>query len=419
MTQSSSPYPSDTIGGAGDAVTLQLGSDTLMVAESWNVHEGVLEQPATWSIRCGWGGTAAQFLAKYPKGTPFSLFVGGIRQQSGRLDGRRCTNSGGATEVVLKGRDMLARVYDSYVDANQSFTDTTYTTLVWRVLLYLNLVTGTNPDPAQLQTSNQANRQVKAGKPITQLQPPRTVDQILTDADGAPVTATQSMAIQANVGERWLHFLRRYLDPAGLILWAAADGTFVLSAPNVNQAPLYQIVRQGVAGGSGNVVGYEFDDDATHQHSVAVCYGRGGGRVAGRTKVKQGEVNDDLFNDPSGWYRGPDAGGDGYAQPIAFREHNVQNSAQASNFALRKLAEERREGYQLIYTVAGHTLPCFGGNGSAVITPDTVVAVNDVELGIVGNFYLESLERARSPQTTTRIRLMRPGDIVLEPDFSQ
>ena len=175
----------------------------------------------------------------------------------------------------------------------------------------------------------------------------------MTDADGAPVTATQSMAIQANVGERWLHFLRRYLDPAGLILWAAADGTFVLSAPNVNQAPLYQIVRQGVAGGSGNVVGYEFDDDATHQHSVAVCYGRGGGRVAGRTKVKQGEVNEDLFNDPSGWYRGPDAGGDGYAQPIAFREHNVQNSAQASNFALRKLAEERREGYQLIYTVAG------------------------------------------------------------------
>ena len=169
-----SPYASDTIGGPSDDVTLRLGGQTLLVAESWHVCEGIYEQPSTWSIRCGWGGTAASFLSAYPCGTPFQLLVGGVVQQTGRLDGRRAAASvGGATEITLKGRDMLARVHDSYVDAQQTFSGTsgtTYSSLVWRVLLYLGLVTGAAPDGVQLRTSNEANRQVKAGKGKTIVQ---------------------------------------------------------------------------------------------------------------------------------------------------------------------------------------------------------------------------------------------------------
>ena len=315
---------------------------------------------------------------------------------------------------------MLARVHDSHVDAVQSFTDTTYTALVWRVLLYLGLVTGQTPDPKQLASTNEGNRQVKAGKTktIVQIAPPRTVDQILTDAEGAPVTPGVHQVLQANVGETWMAFLRRYLDPAGLILWAAANGTFVLSCPNTQQQPLYSIVRRGVSNvlAPGNVTGYEFEDDATHRHSVAVCYGRGGGRATGRTKGKGAVVDDDLFNNPSGWYAGPPTGS-GYAQPIAIREANCQNTEQAENYARRKLAEERRAGYVLTYTVAGQRLPVAGSTGGmAVITPDTIVSVEDDELGISGNFYLDSVERSRTPHTMSRIRLARPTDIILGPN---
>ena len=404
-------FASDAIGNVDDTVTIQLGSDQLTVAESWDVHEGILEQPMSWNIRCGWGGTAAEFLSKYPCGTPYSLQVGGVLQASGWIDGRRATGSAGATQIVLKGRDPLAAVYDTYVDANQSFTDSTYTSLVWRVLSYLELVTGTEVDPNQLATSNEANRQVKAGKVkrIVQIAPPRTVDQILTDANGNDVTGTVHQEIQANVGERWLSFLRRYLDPAGLILWAAADGTFVLSAPNTQQQPLYALVRRGVGSRlQGNVVEYEFDDDATHRHSEAVVYGRGGGRKAGRSKAKGAEVDDELINNPTGRYE---------FQPISFRESNVQNIAQAENYARRKLAEERRDGWVLRYTIAGHTLPVVGGGGQAVVTPDTMVQVYDEELGIDMNLYVESVQRTRSPQTTTRIRLCRPADIIIGANF--
>jgi prophage tail gpP-like protein len=414
-------YASDTI-GTQDPVLLVLGGDELMVSESWNVHEGVLEQPMAWTIQCGWGGTAKDFLSRYTKGTPFQLYVAGALQTTGRLDGRRAANPGGGTTVMLKGRDMLARVYDSHVDAVQTFQDSTYVNLVWRVLLYLNLVTGQNPDPAQLATTNEANRQIKAGKTktIVQLAPPRTVDEILTDAEGVPVTPGVHQQIQANIGESWLSFLRRYLDPAGLILWAAADGTFVLSSPNTAQQPLYQITRQDMTNTTqpGNVTGYEFDDDATHRHSVCVCYGRGGGRKTGRTKGKGGVVDDDLFNEPSGWYRPQASGGlaNGYAQPLAIREANCQNTEQAENFAQRKLAEERRRGWVLSYTVAGQVLPVYGSTGGlAVITPDTIVSVNDEELGLQDNYYLESLERSRHPYTSTKIRLCRTTDILLDP----
>ena len=408
MTQPA--YTSDAIGNLDDSVSIQLGSDQLMVAESWDVHEGMLEQPMTWNIRVGWGGTAAEFLAKYPNGTPYSLRVGGVLQSSGWIDGRRATGSAGATQIILKGRDPLAAVHDTYVDANQSFTDSTYTSLVWRVLSYLGLVTGTDVDPAQLATSNEANRQVKAGKirKITQIAPPRTVDQILTDANGNDTTGTVHQEIQANVGETWLSFLRRYLDPAGLILWAAADGTFVLSAPNTQQQPLYCIVRRAVGSRlQGNVVDYDFEDDATHRHSEAVVYGRGGGRKSGRSKAKGAEVDDDLFNNPTGRYE---------FQPISFRESNVQNIEQAENYARRKLAEERRNGWVLRYTIAGHTLPVVGGGGQAVVTPDTVVQVYDEELGLNDNYYVESVERSRKPQTVTTLRLCRLTDIIIGAD---
>lgn len=395
-------YTSNTIGNSSDDVLLKLGNDALMIAESWNVHEGILEQPAAWSVRCGWGATAAEFLAKYPKGTPFQLYVGGALQQTGKIDGRLVRSSGGATEIVIKGRDNLAPVYDTYVDAVQTFTDTTYSDLVFRVLQILNLVTR----PSQIQTTNQANRQVKAGKSrtIIQISPPLTVDEILADANGEDVTGTVQQQIQANVGERWLQFLRRYLDPAGLILWAAADGTYVLSAPNVQQQPLYNLVRRAVGSNlAGNAYDVEFDDDATHRHAYAVCWGRGGGRKSGRTLV-HGYAATDLLDPPNL----------GYAfQALSFREVNCQNELQAQNYAQRKLAEENRNGYVLRYTVAGHTLPVAGGNGNAVLTPDTIVNVQDEELGLSGPFYLESLERMRSPETKTRIRLCRTQDIVL------
>lgn len=407
-------YTSDTIGSTSDDVRLVIGGREILIAESWDVHEGVLEQPMAWSLRMGSGATAGQIASIAPKGTKFQLFVAGALQATGRTEGIASAGSArNPTQVTIKGRDPLCELYSNHVVAPQSFVNTTYLMLVWRALLAVGLVTGATPDPAQLHTSNEANRQIKAGKKVTQLLPPQTVDQIIADENsGTGETASASTEIQAKLGENWLSFVRRYLDTAGLILWAAADGTFILSAPNINQAPLYQIVRRAGTDEAltateryGNVTSHSFVDDATHRHSYAVAYARGGGRAAGRPKFFGDEVDDEMANL-------------GFSRKISFREASAQNRQQCENYCERKLALERRDGYQLHYTIAGHTLPMMGGgpDDTAVITPDTIVQVTDEELNIFGKFYIESVRRSRSPQTQTEVRLMRPTDIILGAD---
>ena len=419
-------YTSDTIGAEGtDDVRLVVNGQDILIAESWDVHEGILEQPMVWSLSLGSGSTAADILGLAPKGTPFQLFVGGALQATGVTEG--VTASGGGkqgTVVTIKGRDPLAELYSSSVVSAQSFTNVTYLDLTWRALLAVGLVTGATVDPAQLASSNDANRIIKTGKTVKVLIPPRPVDQVVTDTDGSTETVTQSNVLQARLGENWLHFLRRYLDTAGLTLWAAADGTFVLSEPNVNQAPLYQIIRQAGPNAQqryGNVVSYRFQDDATHRHSFAIAYSKGGGRGLGR-QVTSGEQVDDEMMAVTAWSVPLDANGIAIVgardrrRKISFRESSAQNREQCEAFCERKLLEERREGWQLHYVVAGHTLPLFGGGqgATAVITPDTVVQVSDAELGISNQpFYIESLRRSRSPQTTTEIRLMRPQDVTM------
>ena len=66
----------------------------------------------------------------------------------------------------------------------------------------------------------------------------------------------------------------------------------------------------------------------------------------------------------------------------------------------------------LSYTLAGHTTPRIGGRDRVVWAVDTVVEVDDQELGIAGTFWIEAVEFSRGPETNTTITLMRPGDLV-------
>lgn len=394
-------FLSDDLGVDADTLSLVLNGDKVLISESWEHTEGILSQPCSWSIRLGWGDIAAGLLKKYPKRTPFALFVGSTLQATGRTDGHGAEQAdGGATEVTIKGRDALAPLQDTYVRAQVSVAVSTYADLVRFALKKVGL------GDAPLAVDNAANRKIKTGVPVTSLLPHRTVQQIIDDAGlGPPNAGVVNTTPVAKLNETWHQFLRRYLDRAGLMLWASADGGFVLSAPNGSQPPTYTLVRSAdrfLSDKNANVVGCAFSDDATHRHTEAVIYGKGGGKAIGRVKAKGGFKDDEMI-----------AAGYG-DQPIVYRDVHVHTIAEASYFARRKLAEERRGGYRLEYRIAGLTLPYAGGSGEqrAVVVPDTVVDVQDEELGISGPYYVETVIRRRSPETTTTVRLMRPEDLV-------
>lgn len=403
-------FVSDELGALDDSVRLRLAGEEVVIAESWEVRDSVLSQPANWQVRLGWGDVAAALISKYPPRTPFQLYVGGALQFSGRTDARAARQGeGAATEIEIRGRDALAPIHDTYVRAVVGVNVSTYADLVWYALQQVGLAPKAQKtiDPTILRTDNNANRSIKAGVAITAILPHRTVEQILEDAGlGGPNVGVVHTTPQAKLNETWHHFIRRHIDRAGLMLWAGADGSFVLAAPNPNQQPTYNLVRHtGDPTLGANVVAMDFEDDATHRHSEALVYGRGGGKVLGRVKAKGGFLDAEMTEL-------------GYQQPIVYRDANVHSVAEAAYFARRKLAEERRGGWRLEYTVSGHTLPYAQGAATdrAVIVPDTIVSVDDQELGLSGHYYIETVVRRRSPQTTTTLRLMRPEDLVFGAD---
>ncbi|WP_394849707.1 hypothetical protein LZC95_19920 [Pendulispora brunnea] len=400
-------------GGLDDRVRLELGGQEVVVAESYEVRAGILSQPAAFGVRLGHGDVAAKLFKKYPPKTPFRLYIGDVLQQCGETDGYRAESSVGATEVTLRGRDSLAPLYDGYVERERSYLDSTFSELVRSALREVGL------DPAKLRTSGRADRSIRAGVPITELGPPRTVDEIALSSGGrAPNPSGETnyaASIQTKLGERWFEFLRRYLDRGGLFLWSSTDGGFVLSQPNANLKPTYRIVRQrGKHDNSVNVLHAELVHETTHRHSEVVIYGRGGGRKFGRTKSRGSFVDNEMWQ---GFRQGPEAAGgpdaQGYRRPLVLRDANVSTPGQAEFLALRRLAEERRAGWSLVYRLAGHTTPAIQGGGRAVWTFDTLVEVSDDEFDLHETFYIENVEYVRgSDGTTTTIRLMRLRDLV-------
>jgi hypothetical protein len=434
-------FLSDSIGAQEDSIGLVLNGERILTSESWEHTESVLSQPSAFSLRLGsgarsdFGGTVnREILQRYPKGTTFQLYIGNVLQATGRTDGVSLEQSdGGPAEITIRGRDALARLHDTSVKAVVGVKVATYPDLVWYALQQVALAPqGSAIDPDILTVDNTANRKLKAGVPVNAVLPHRTVEQILEDTGlgasgiGPNVGVVQTTPL-AKLNETWHQFLRRYLDRAGLMLWAGAKGNFVLGSPNGNQTPTYTLFRPSVSApnAGGNIRGCSWQDDASHRHTEAIVYGRGGGKVVGRVKSKGGFADQEMVD--AGYAKGFDGKPGGPGQPLVFRDVNVHSGAEASYFARRKLAEERRAGWRLEYRIAGLTLPATGaarfgaiyGGGAqpgasprAVITPDTVVSVNDQELGIEGDFYVETCVRQRNPYTTTTVRLMRKEDLV-------
>lgn len=418
-------------GSLDDAVRLELNGDEIFIAESWEVLESVLATPACFSLELGQstpvadlftspsqvnsqssstGETTTDSGAKYPPGVPFKLYIGDALQMSGVYEGFHV--QGAATKISLKGRDALAGLMRGHAEDQRTFIDGTYLDLVEWALESAGYTDAT------VFPSNAANRKVKAGIPIDEISSPLTADQIsaagTATAAGAQTSATliggvTSQTHQNRVSENLLAFVRRHLDRAGLFLWAGAlPNTFILGQPNGAQKPSLRIERRrGASQANSNVINLSFSNDFSNRHGACTVYGRGGGGKAGRTKAITAAVDDEVAN------YGRAFGAHWDQQPVIYRDVNVQSIEQADFYARRKLAEERRNGWNLTYTISGHRLPADDGSGDwGVVTPDTVVRIIDDNIGLDDVFYVESVRRIRRPETTSEIRFMRVSDLI-------
>jgi prophage tail gpP-like protein len=382
------------IGSIDDRVRLRLLFEDILIAESYTVTCSLFHQPASFEMRVGHGGVAAELIKRYPPGSSFELFVGGVPQFTGVLDDPSADDSPGGTEVTFRGRDASAPLHDDHIDSERTFKDDTYLSLVKKQLAAVGLGDRT------IATSNRANRKVKGGVPIQETVPvSRTVEEILTHASGSVGVVHQQ--ISARLNEHRYEFLNRYLQLVGLFLWAGADGNFILSEPHTQQVPTSSILRRkGMSREETNVTRAGWQNYTSHRFSRYEVYGRGAGKKNGHPKALGTYDDVEMLN----W---------GFAKRKVVRAKNARTKDQATFLARRMCAEDRRNGSNLRYTVAGHTTPFTGGHQRAVWIPDTIHVISDELFGIEALMYLtDCTYRGSNAGTSTELVFQRPEDQV-------
>lgn len=385
-----------------DTVELTLGGDTVKIAENYQVRCSILTQPASFALRLGHGGVVADLFTRYPKHTPFELRVNGRLLQTGYTEGRSSGGDSGS-QVTFKGRDVMGPLCSAYAPADKSFSNLSYHRLVSDVLDMVGL------GEHLLIGSDAANRMAISGTQVVELQP-ATLDiitkQRVREGLGEGIEGTRKTtyrSITMKVGGRWYDWLKTQLDRAGLFLWASGEGAFILAVPTGDQRASYRIrrvERGGPITENGQVVGHEFEDNGETRFTKMIVYGRGGGRKAGRTKIVGEFVDIEMA---------AELGGEN-VKLITVHDNDVKTIEQARHYARRRMSEINREAYRLSYTVAGHSTIGADGN-RAVWTPNTVVDVEDIEIGIRDKFWIEEVVMNGNPQRTTTLRLMRPRDL--------
>jgi prophage tail gpP-like protein len=379
------------------------------IVSNYSVSNGIMEVPAVFEMTVGHSGLTAELWDLFPPYTPFELFVGDVRVQRGELDS--FTPVGGeGTEVVLRGRDLTKWLVDKQLRSERTFSEKTFLQLTELALDDVGLT------DRSIQFDNTANRKAITGvQSVKELAPVTTegaeTEAGTTDANRKVIYRT----IKGEIGTTWFDFLRTQYQRAGLFLWADVIGGFVLSRPNGQQAPLYRILRRKNgenAPGDVTVVGQpSFSWDSTKRYTECLVTGRSGGGKDGRGTIVGRAFDPEMIEllNPEEADR---ADGGKRTKELIINDKTVRTVQQAEFLARRKIAESRRTGWKLSYTVAGHTAPAITGGGMAVWQPDTVVHVVDDQLGIDGPMYIESCDYRRLPHTLTQLNLMRIEDLV-------
>jgi prophage tail gpP-like protein len=393
------------IGDQYDSIALRVDGVETRIYRDYEVKISVLQQPAAFSLRLGWSGTAGDMLALYRKGQEFELMVGNTVIQSGVIDGVEVP-SGGVTEIEVRGRDYMARLFNSSIPENQSFTTDTYYKLTRAILDKIGY------QDRKLIVDNAANRQIIGHvKYETKSNDDLDINQYSIRygpgaylRTNAPESRQQMIfeALPAHIGATWYNFLHDQYKLAGLHLWCTGEGNFVLARPNLVQPYAFEIKREIRNDGEfdrSKVTDHRHKDDAAGRHSECRVYGRFGAGRDGRQKLFGQAFDQEMI-------------ACGFNQVIALHGTKAKTQKDAEYLARRQLAEERRMGWQLAYQMPGHRLPSEkGSDGYVTPCPDMIAHVEDNELQIFGDFYVESLTYARRPFSFMWVELMRPDDV--------
>ena len=378
-----------------DGVKIRLGKDADVRVERYTFHSSILQQPQAFSLTLSGNAGIAEIVKRYPPGPKgrCALYIGKYRQFTGELDAIDAHGDSHTTSLELRGRDLMARLHDQDIVGERSFNNATYEELFKAALA------DCGQEDKILEISNTANRKVRSGANVKTFKEPVKVSDI-QNAVGNTAPAKFTSVVTAKMGESWLQFLTRHFGKLGLFAWCDANGNFVLSRPNGDQEPAYHFFRKrGQESSVSNVLSFEFTNDTTHRFSHLVIFARNYGRKHGH-------------NHTNGRHDDVEMMALGINRRRVYRDHDITCAEEAAYYARKKIAEINRASWKLKYTISGHSAPLMKEiDKRGIVVPDMIARVDDDDLGIHENLYIESVEY-RSPPRTSIVTMMRPQDLI-------
>lgn len=381
---------------AEEECRIQVGDFPVNIFTEYEVRLGVFDQPCSFSMSLGSGELAASLLKRFRYNSPFQLLIAGRRQFAGYTDGFQLNVKSSATEVSVFGRDIVARLADSFHEKDASYVAATHRDVIAKALDELDVTKPFSVERPSIIASNAETRYVRTGNS-------GAVDNDEWETEIQKPVGTVGNAVvtmRAKTGERWLDLILRHLKQDGLFIWSSTNGDLIVGRPNYHQAPCVRIQRtRNQFPRINTVLSTRYRVDLKPMHSEVVIFGRTSGRKYARSTAK-GAYTDDVLVDQ------------GIHKVLVLQDVDVTSTAAAEAIARRHLSEGRREGFLLEYEFAGHTATGIGG-GTIVWAPDIVVDVQDDELGIHESMWVESVtHRRKNGGTTSVIRLLSADALI-------
>ncbi|WP_028318966.1 phage baseplate assembly protein [Desulfobulbus elongatus] len=308
-------------------------------------------------------------------GQKCELYVNGELELTGIVD--RCSrrfDKNGLT-YRIEGRDLMALLVDSYCEEFKSVQGKKLSELAEMLLATVPFI-----NRKTIEYQEDVVGKLKGKK--------KTVDDPLVGYMDTPQKISQ-----IEPGMTVFEVLKNYAASRGLMFWAKPDGTFVFGRPKVEGEAVYELANL-LSGRGNNIIDGEEIDDISQRYSKVVVIGQqqGSDDLEDAAAVNtRAEAVDETFP---------------FYKPYVTTDNNdAQSPALHARFIME---QQRHEGYQLMYTVQGHSQR--GRNWQI----NELCGVRDEDLGVdeVLLVYARTFSRSKTGGTTTKLRLGKPGVVV-------
>lgn len=300
------------------------------------------------------------------------LYVNSVLELSGIID--RCSRRYDKRGMTyrIEGRDLMGLLVDAYCEQFVTVQGKKLSDLAELLLKSVPFI-----NRKQIVYQENIVGKLKGKK--------RTVDEPIEGFMDTPQRLSQ-----IEPGMTVFEVLKNYAASRGLMFWAMPDGTFVFGRPKAKGDPVYTLVCRKDGQGNNVLDGSE-TDDVSRRYSKVVVIGQQQGQnyFSGATAINtRAEAIDQNFP---------------FYKPYVTQDNN---DSQSPSLHARMIMERmRHEGYQLDYTVQGHSQ--MGKNWRI----NELCKVQDELFGLDGVYLICARTFARSKQsgTTTRLKLGTPG----------